>query len=361
MEFDFQFILNEHQQKQWSDFWAGCRHCHPRQHLQFAEVERSNGRVPIYITGMVEGKVVCLAVFSIHPLLPGNKGSFEAICLRGPAFDDVKYVKEFLEQTIQRLKQLQVGLIRISPFWSFDEAEPVLTLLKDICFIPYSPLGSRQPTGWVDLKREDEEILASFSKSTRYQIRLAERGNVSIGPAENMDEAMFAFRSLEKMRSKRGIISMPYKEFKACFEHVMKDGEFGVLLNSYIDNTFLGGLWIYRSARVAHTSCYTIEPSNAVKVHSNFSIGPSLWWEGIKWAKVGSSPADPRHFVWQFKEKFKPEPIDILAQHIYKCNTGVYTAYNFYNFLLRVFRFARSLPHQIKIRLNSRKTGGKND
>ncbi len=375
MNLHFCYELDQGQKAQWEQFWYKCQHSHPRQHFLFGEVERAKGRIPVYAFGEINGSIVCIGVFSIRPLFFGNKFSLEAICLRGPAFDDVTQGREFLLQVISRFKTLSVGSIRISPYWIFPEANEVVSAIAALGFLTYgSSSGDRTSTGLVDIQRREDEILRSFSRSARYQIYLASRLSVSVRPVTNFDDAVVAFKCLEQMRTERGILPLSYEEFKATFEHVLKDSEYGILLNSFIGDTFLGGLWIIRGIRTANPAGYAVQRSISKELPSSLSIGPSLWWEGIKWAKEkgcslfdvegydeGVDKSSPLYHIHEFKRKFCPKPTQIISQHVYVCNTLTYSVYKGFNLFLRGCNFVKRLPYQLKNRsvLQFRKGGSK--
>jgi len=362
------YELDQAQKDQWEQFWYKCRHAHPRQHFLFGQVERAKGRIPVYAMGEINGSIVCLGIFSIKPLLSGKKLSLEAICLRGPSFDDITYGREFLLQIISRFKTLCVGSIRISPYWIFPEADKVLPVLAELGFSFYSSNSSaHDSTGLVDLQRSNDDIFSSLSKSTRREIRRAERQNITVRPTNNSSETEIFFQRLNQMNRERGIIPVSHNEFKATFQYILGKQQLGVLLNSFAGQTFLGGLWIIRSVLTAHTARYVVAP-NPLKELSNLSIGPLLWWSGIKWAKEkgclwlnvegyadNADPSDTKYFVYKFKKKFKPQPVYILKQHIHICQPFVYSMYKGRNFLSRGWYAITGLLYKIKKKTSIRK------
>jgi len=99
-------------------------------------------------------------------------------------FDNVEFFKEFIQCVIARFKKLGVGSVRISPYWQFPEAEQVESAINSLGFVPYNRReGTRSSTGYVDLTRSEDEILASFSQNTRRKIRQVEHSGVTVGPA----------------------------------------------------------------------------------------------------------------------------------------------------------------------------------
>lgn len=347
----------------WTEFWARCTHTHVQQHLLFAEVERAKGRIPIFVSGEVDGKIICMGVFSIRPLFWGNKYSLEAVCLRGPAFDNIAYGREFILQIIKRFKSLKVGAIRISPYWVFPEAEVVEKLLKELGFTSYSGgAKTRTSTGLVNIQRSDDEMLASFAKNARREIRRAQRQEVCICSIESPKEAENFYQNLDRMLKNRGVIRVSKNEFRATYENILKNQELGNLLAVYKGSTFLGGLWIIGQPHTAHGHRFVVVPEELSKL-SNLSISPILWWEGMKWARDKgcrwlnvegpvdiTNKSDPLYQIHKYKRRFNPMAVKIIAQHVYVCNSTIYALNKGCDFFFRGSNFAKSLPYQLKKR-----------
>lgn len=365
MKLNLQYELNEEQQKQWIRFWEKCQHSYPRQHFLYAEIEKEKGRVPIFISGAINGSIECIGIFSIKPLFFGKRFSLEAYCLRGPAFDDVSVFKTFMELVIKQFKVMKVGSVRVSPYWQFPEARNVESTLEELGFTSYYKReGSRSNTGRIDLKRTESEIMASFSPKTRKHIRRIEKLDIEICAAKTLDNALLGFNSLCTMRNDRGLTPMLKGEFTKMFESIIKDRDYGICLNAFSpERILLGSLWIIRGAQVAIPVGYVVEMEECDKIASNLSIGPPMWWSGVQWAKEkgcilldveGYSDKTPEtSYLYQmhkFKGKFRPQPIQIINEHICICYPFTYAIHRCHTFIRRGTRFARSLPYQFKKR-----------
>lgn len=358
MKVYLQAQLSETQQINWLSFWNNCKHAHPRQHLLCAEIEKAKDRIPLFAFGEENGKIAAIGVFSIRPLFKGNKFSFEAVCLRGPAFDNSDHGKQFLLQVIPLLKSIHIGSIRVSPAWYFPDAEPVKALLKEMNFMPYSG-DTRAATGLIDLQGSTEEIFAAFSQSTRREVRRAERNQVTIRPATSIEEGLYFFKELDTMQHERGLTPIPFNEFRETMDLIFKEQDIGTLLNAYHGETFLGGLWIIRSSRVAHAARYVVV-NEALRKISNLSIGPILWLHGMIWAKEkgcrfldmegcveATDESSPTYQVQKFKKRFAPVPIDKINEHIYICNSSIQFLFKGYSILKQINIRIATLPYFI--------------
>ena len=363
MKVNFSFELDETESRNWTEFWQTCHHSHAHQHFLFGKVERHKGCTPVYVYAEVDGRIVCAGIFSLHPF-PFSRQCFrEAICEHGPAFDDLAHAEVFLGETLSRFSSLRVARIQVSPQWYFPEAKPVALLLKRLGFMPFDG-AVRIATGLIDLKRDEQEILLSFERKTRQQIKAAKKLGISIEAVTQLDEAYLAYNCLRSMRRQRGIFPMSEKEFVALFNHVLKEQETGILFIAKAGSTFLGGIWNLRSPYAANPHGYAINPKASQEVPSSFSIGPALWWQSLKWAKIkgcsfldteGSvekaKPTNPRSGLRRFKRRLRPEPVNLLNRHIYIVNKRLHLLDRACYRSGWAMRVMMSLPYQVRTRL----------
>ena len=126
--------MPEAERRSWERYWSESGHAHPRQHPALAQVERARGREPWFAFATLRGEIVAAAVLSLRPLLPGGRCSPEAVCLRGPAFDDLDVGRAFLGELVRDLRERAVGRIRISPYWYDREPAGAAELLASFGF-----------------------------------------------------------------------------------------------------------------------------------------------------------------------------------------------------------------------------------
>lgn len=362
MNVNLHYNLEKSQQIEWDRFWRQSEHTHPRNHLLFGEIERARGQTAVYATGEIDGRLVCAGIFSTRPLLGGNRGSLEAVCQRGPIFDDISYARDFLSQVADKFRELNVGSLRISPYWIYPEAEAVESLLGELGFFVYEGNGKRCPTGLVDLRPSEEEIFAGLKSKTRQEIRRTEKLGVTIRAAEDFEEAKHFYKCLKELHQQRSLDAISFEEFKATFDYIFKERELGVLLNAFYNTTFLGGLWIVRGPKVSHHARFVVERERLREL-ANLTIGAALWWEAIKWAKskgcshlnvegyeVDVAQTHPRCYVYKLKKKFNPDPVQIISEHVLVCSGGIHTIHKGYRFCQRGVNFGMGLPYQLKRR-----------
>lgn len=367
MDVNIGFEISDRDRLDWVEFWSRSSHPHPRQHPLSAEIILATGNKPVYAIGRSDGRITCVGLFSIRPWFGEKRYAPEAFCQRGPVFDDPSVLTEFLDQVCDFFRSLRTGIVGICPYWIYPEAEAARGAIKSAGFV-----GGREPTGRVDLSRSEEEILASFSKKVRRRVREASAANIEIRPAKTWDEAKQAYDCLASMRSKRGIVEMTEEEFRATWEHFLKHGELGVVLNAYLGSEFLSAIWLLRSNHTAHSPVFAIDQEAMDRLAKNITIGLAMFFESFLWAKSkgcqwfdleGSVEAnDPEAQTYQI-QKFKSRLEPVAVQRINHCTKTTYAPMRklvrFLRKTERLWRYARSLPYQISVRMKRNK-GEKN-
>jgi peptidoglycan pentaglycine glycine transferase (the first glycine) len=327
--------LDDVRRAEWAAFGRRARHAHPRQHADMGEIERAKGARPLFATARTDDGVAGVALVSVRPLLPGGFLSAEAVCVRGPTFDDPAVGRALLATIVEHLARRHVGRLRVAPHWTYPDADAVASVLADMNFAPVDE--ARDPTGWVDLSRGEDEILASFSSGTRKEIRLADRRGVEVRPLATEFDAASAFDLFAARRRAKGLSPVRRSELDTTFREVWSTGDSGVLLGAMKDRRLLGALAVLRSSSLAHPSLYAVDPE-AGRETSNLNVGAALWWRAFLWAKAQGcahldvegnvlplDPSHPRYEYENFKRRFRPAPMERLGEHALVLDPVVWT------------------------------------
>ncbi|MEH6525469.1 MAG: peptidoglycan bridge formation glycyltransferase FemA/FemB family protein [Sneathiella sp.] len=311
---------------EWDTFIYESKNQHPRQFPLFADIEKAEGRHPCFVIGTENERICAAALVSRipHKLLMG-KYSYATI-LSGPICDDTEKLREFLTCLINERVFNNAGRIFVSPYWLASDAEKAQKILAEIGF-KSAEKSSLRKTGLVDLKRSEQEILASFSKSARREVRRAERMNVTVTAVSRKEEYVAFLKILNQMRKLRNLSVLDESTMGFSFDHFYKHGNHGVVLCAWHDNILLAGLQIYRSKDMAHGRHFAGD-NDKLKDLKNLRISPLLWFEGMKWAKdsgcsqfdlegynANISKGDSRYFIYKYKGEFSPQEISRVAEH----------------------------------------------
>lgn len=349
--------LSPAEKTEWQAFLAAAAHQHPRQDPRFARAEQADGMDVLHVMGRdPAGRLVAVALLSLvrHPVWPGAHA--EARCLSGPVCDAALPFAAFLEAMLMLPDLARVGRVKITPFWTGDEAAALAQVLSAAGWRPSEAEPFRR-TGWVDLVPEPEAILAGFSKSARRELRRAERQGITLHPVTDDAGAREFLDSLNRLRRDRGIGPIAAPGFLAAFDTMYRTGDLGVILAARHEGAFVAGLQLYRGAHVAHGRQFTTEPA-LLRPLGNLRIAPLLWFEGMKWARGHGCRAldvegwreavaadDPKFNLYKYKSEFAPTPIRRLGERSRTVNRLVEVTGNLKDDLRQV---ARSIYRRVR-------------
>lgn len=325
----FDDCLGVEARKEWDVYWAASAHSAPRQNASYGDVESSNNRRAVYVTGRKNGELAFLGLYGLTPFLWRNTYS-EAVCLRGPVFDDIEFGKWCLAEVLKFFSNKRVGQVRIGPRWIFPEAEEVESMLFDLgfkVFERHNPLG-RRSTGLVSIGRDDEQLLASFSGYTRRQVRFARRLGIKIIEATSEQQAEEFFVNIKKMYNKKALGNISRRDFFPVFDQVLKNRQVGVLLNAYSDSAYLGGLYLTRDGHAVY-AYQLVVTDQANQKHPTLRLAPALFFHGMRWGREhGCSVMDLEGYsadikgagqlalVYLYKQGFRPSEVKSLGQYV---------------------------------------------
>ena len=326
MQIECLVSLDATQSQSWDDFLSRAARQHPRQSTRFAASEEAQGRKVLYAIGRDGGEIRALALISClpHPFLPGRWK--QAHCLSGPVCDDPDALVRFLDALARDPALSGVGGLHVTPFWTGEDARTLDRRLEDAGWAIGEQSRFRS-TGWIDIARSGDEIMAAFSKSARREVRRAERQGVTFRPITAPDEAREFLASLNRLRESRGLAPMAPPAFDAAFRDVYAGGEMGVILGAWLEGAFIAGLLVYRSRDVVHGRHFTTE-TDALRAAGNLRISPALWLEGMNWGRdkgcrwldvEGYEPpvaGSPRHNIYKYKSELGPEVVERISERV---------------------------------------------
>lgn len=346
--------LSPKQYREWIEFWMRSIHSHPRQHPFFSEAEREKGNRVIFVRVVHDNNLVLAGIFSVNSSILGHYLSSEAVCLSGPVFDDIVLAKEALIKVLVYFRSHSVGRIRIRPNWRYPEAIAVENLLCELGFTPFSTSNPKWRTGLIELDKSEEEILASFTKKTRYYIGLAGRLKINIKAGSEPEEINIFSRELRYMLQDRGC-QISENELKAFGQFVKNYPDYGILLNAYHEKQYLGGLMSWRDSHSGYANYFVVK-SESLKKLSNLSLAPIMFWKAMCWAKEqrcsyfdvsgflpNPDPSDRLYFIHKYKAAFNPQPNDYLGYYVKTCNPAVNLFSRGYEKIARLLRIPSKL------------------
>ena len=165
----------------------------------------------------------------------------------------------------------------------------------------------------VDIKGDEEEILARMKQKTRYNIRLAEKKGVTVRGWDDI-ESFHKMMLLTGGRDGFGVHSFEY--YKRAYE-LLQPRQMGELLLAEYEGSPLAALFVARNGNRAYYlyGASTDEERNRMPTYL-------LQWEAIKWAKArGCEEYD----LWGVPDEDEPT----LEANFEKRHDGLWGVYRF--------------------------------
>jgi len=217
---------------------------------------------------------------------------------RGPLFENDENLKMILDKIEELGRNEKSVFIRMS---SYEELKITNYELR------ISKLDHHPETSLViDLDQSEEEILAQMKPKGRYNIKVAEKHEVTVSPSTDVDTF---YQLLSKTGGRDGFSLHPKSYYEKMMESLGDNAQ--LLLAKYQDKVIAGGIFVYLDEWGIYY--YGASDYNYRNVMAPYLIQ----WEAIKEAKkrgckhydfLGISPNDAKNHPWAgvtgFKKKF---------------------------------------------------------
>ena len=235
----------------------------------------------------------------------------------------LKPTKEMLNQLKELGKEKNIIFIKLEP--NIEKDDSTIKLLSKSGLVKGKTLFT-PTTFWIDLTRSEEELLASFSSKTRYNIRLAQKHGVNVR-IDNSDKAFEKYLELTDETNKRqGFYSHTPKYHRLMWTHLK--GNIANLLTA----TYKGEIittWILFS----HDGFLYYPYGASTDKYKEVMANNLMMWEAIKFGKKqGLTTFD----LWgreegkgftKFKEGYNPKVIEFVGSWDLVINKPMYYLY----------------------------------
>jgi GNAT acetyltransferase-like protein len=195
---------------------------------------------------------------------------------RGPVCDDVADLEIGLCALLEEARRLKFAYIEIGPEWTGPFADSAAELLRRS---GWQVLPSRRSSLRLGLSANLDDLISSFRKTTRHEIRRSIEEGVQIIGAGTEAQYDDFLRLYGEMSSERGFPAEKPKFLISLFRWLAEDRGRGRLLLALEAGDLQGGVLIVRSG----ARCWYI--LGATSKRSKLSVGHLLQWRAIEWAK----------------------------------------------------------------------------
>jgi len=209
-------------------------------------------------------------------------------------------------------RRLRVFFVKIDPDVQAEapEGEAVRRLLQARGWRPSPEQIQFRNTMLIDLRPDEDALLAAMKSKWRYNIRLAGRRGVRVRAGSVVDLQTFYALYLETSR-RDGFLIRPFTYYQAIWEAFLRAGQ-GHLLLAEADGDVIAGLFLLR---FGPTAWYFYGASSSQG--RNRMPNHLLQWEAMRWAKAQGctvydlwgapdtlDESDPMWGVYRFKAGF---------------------------------------------------------
>jgi|GEM_PF-1475701 len=244
--------------------WTGGRNGDEREDLYCATV-RQHGEIRWF--------ALCGVIFPVGKWLRPIRG---LMVNRGPACDDADLALYGLGKLLEKSKELGFTYVDIDPDWvERSEWSVGSTLSRD----GWQLLPERKSSLRLDLAAGNDELLRSFRKATRYEIRRSEQQGVVIRFAQDEGDIREFQRIYFEMARKKNFLAVEPSHLSHVLRWIVNEKDRGALLLAFKEAILLGGTLVVRAAK---RSWYVF---GATTKDDRLSAGHLLQWHAIRWAK----------------------------------------------------------------------------
>jgi lipid II:glycine glycyltransferase (peptidoglycan interpeptide bridge formation enzyme) len=246
---------------------------------------------------------------------------------RGPVCDDRRLWAESVDQLAEHLRHEQLTFFDVSPDWIEDGADEPVNVFSNP---EWKMIGDEAASLRLDLTRSTDEIFADFSKSTRYEVRRAERAGATVTIAASGAELDEFQRLYRQLAARKGFQPDVAERQRRQISWLMSAPSRGVLLLARIEKTVLGGVVVARAAR----RCWYIWGASDKRPQLN--VGHVLQWHALQWAKSqccteydfgGYTPGATSGPAW-FKAGFGGKAVRLIAPRRRVLRPGTYRVFS---------------------------------
>ena len=244
---------------------------------------------------------------------------------RGPVCDDLDLLEKGQHELIAQAGKLGFAYIEIAPEWTGEFAESAAAMLarNDWRVIP----GVRS-TLRLSLIPSLDDLLASFRKTTRYEIRRSMNEGIEVRMAASDAESREFIEIYEAMAREREFPSETPEFLLGIGRWLATDKGHGCLLLAYEEGKPRGGILVVRSG----VRCWYF--LGATSKDGKVGVGHLLQWRAIQWAKENGCleydfngyREDATSGPALFKKGFCDRVVRFIPAHRYVVTPGRYRA-----------------------------------
>ncbi|MBP6963426.1 MAG: peptidoglycan bridge formation glycyltransferase FemA/FemB family protein [Armatimonadetes bacterium] len=304
--------IPESERTRWNDFVAAQKTGDLLQSFEWGDLKASGGWRPIRLAAEDDGRIVgAVSVLErrLHRLV--NKCIFYAP--RGPVCDfsgSTDVLSALLDGVRERASREGAILLKIDPPIRIEDEAPPFEQLGFKRIADEDGFGGVQPrcVMQLDLRPTLDEILAGFKPKWRYNIRLAEKKDVTVRSSCTRDDLKAFYKVLRETAVRDRFLVRGFEYYDQMWTHLVEPGYAKLFLTEYEGRVIAGAL-----SFVFGDKCwYTYGASS--NEHRNVMPNHLMQWRMIEWAKQSGCA------VYDFRGVSQKQDSDAEDDHLQGLN-----------------------------------------
>lgn len=283
--------------QQWEIFWESYGANALFQSWLWGDVLQAR-KEKIWRLGFFEGSA--LVGIAIVTLVSARRGRFLHV-RHGPIFVKPKsgYWKFFVGRMKDLAKESDTLFIRISPLL------PDATTLSDFGFIRAPVHEVDGERCWVlDLDQSEKTLLANMRKTTRYEIRRAQKMGVAVSISKDENDLNHFMKLYQTTTQRQGFVG--HTGIREEYEIFFREGQAVLLLGKYQGEITAGALILFSGPQAIY--------HHGASIRSEAPVSHLIQWEAIREVKKrgmkvynfwGIAPDDRPNHPWRGHTLFK--------------------------------------------------------
>ncbi len=300
---------------------------HVLQSWEWGQVKSRHAWKPTRLLWQQNGQPVAAAQVLRRPLLGTLWGMMYVP--KGPLLDHANstVLSQVLADLENFARQQRAILIKIDP--DTDRSAVQDALLERGWQYSDEQIQFRN-TALLDLTRSEEELLQAMKSKTRYNIRLAERKEVTVRIGSIQDIPLF-YAMYAETGQRDGFLIRPLAYYHDAWQTFLEAG-MGQMFLAEAQGETIGGVILFRFGQTAWYM-YGASTERQRERMPNYA----LQWQAIRWAKSAGcttydlwgaptvlDESDPLWGVWRFKEGLGAVWTPHIGAYDYATSPGLY-------------------------------------
>jgi len=224
------------------------------------------------------GRIVWFAMCGVsYPSSRVLRGIRALTISHGPVCDDAEWMAEGLHCLADYCRSHSLAYLDVAAECIGPAAEALRCILSRDSWQLLTPI---QTSLRLDLRADTDQMFGGFRKSTRYEIRRAEREGVLSKLAATEGEVEDFLGVLYRMAAHKRFSPGPPGHLRHVLKWLLHGSGRGTLLLAYHDEMLIGGTAVVR----VRDRCWYVW--GARNEEATLNVGHLLQWHGIQWART---------------------------------------------------------------------------